>query len=55
MKFFFKQIRKVLAFYLEKQKSFINKKKNLSRCQYQNKKALFSDPIFSEGFAGDKI
>ena len=23
----------------------------LSRCQYQNKKALFTDPIFSEGFA----
>ena len=22
----------------------------LGRCQYQNKKALFSDPIFSEGF-----
>ena len=22
----------------------------LSRCQYQNKKALFTDPIFSEGF-----
>ena len=22
----------------------------LSHCQYQNKKALFTDPIFSEGF-----
>ena len=41
---------KVSAFYLEKQKSFIPKKKNLSRCQYQNKKVLFADPIFSEGF-----
>ena len=29
----------------------ISKKKFfLSRCQYQNKKALFTDPIFSEGF-----
>ena len=42
---------KVSAFYLEKQKSFIPKKKYfLSRCQYQNKKALFTDPIFSESF-----
>ena len=40
---------KVSAFYLEKQKSVIPKKK-LSCCQYQNKKALFTDPIFSEGF-----
>ena len=40
---------KVSAFYLKKQKSFIPKKK-LDRCQYQNKKALFTDPIFSEGF-----
>ena len=22
----------------------------LSHCQYQNKKALYTDPIFSEGF-----
>ena len=43
---------KVSAFYLEKQKSFIPKNKYfLSRCQYQNKKALFTDPIFTEGFA----
>ena len=43
---------KVSAFSLEKQNSFIPKKKNfLSRCQYQNKKSLFTDPIFSEGFA----
>ena len=50
MKFFFKQTLKISAFYLEKQKSFIPKKKFWSRCQYQNKKALFTDPIFSEGF-----
>ena len=41
---------KVSAFYLEKQKSFIPKKNKLSRSQYQNKKALFTDPIFSDGF-----
>ena len=41
---------KVSAIYLEKQKSIIPEKKNLDRCQYQNKKALFTDSIFSEGF-----
>ena len=42
---------KVSAFYLEKQKSFIPKRiKKISCCQYQNKKALFTDPIFSDGF-----
>ena len=41
---------KFSAFYLEKQKSLIPKKK-LSRCRYQNKKVLLTDPIFSEGFA----
>ena len=46
----FKQILKVSALYLEKRKSFIPKKKKLSHCQYQNKKALFTDPIFSDGF-----
>ena len=30
--------------------SFIAKKYFLGRCQYQNKKALFTDSIFSEGF-----
>ena len=45
---------KVSAFYLEKQKSFIPRKYFSSRCQYQNKKALFTDPIFSWGFAEDK-
>ena len=39
---------KVSAFYLEKQKSFIPKKYDLDHFQYQNKKALFADPIFSE-------
>ena len=42
---------KVSAFYLDKQKSFIPKEKKISRCQYQNKKAMFTDPIFSDGFA----
>ena len=35
---------------LKNKKSFIPKKYFLSRCQYQNRKALFTDPIFSEGF-----
>ena len=51
MKFNFKQMLEVSAFYLEKQKSFIPKKEYfLSRSQYQNIKALFTDPIFSDGF-----
>ena len=50
MKFNFKQILKVSAFYLEKQKVLFLKKIFLSRCQYQNKKALLTDPIFSIGF-----
>ena len=37
---------KVSDFYLEKQKGFIQKK--LSCCQYQNKKALFTDSIFQK-------
>ena len=46
-KFNFKLNLKVSAFYLEKQKSFIPKKKFFfGRCQYQNKKALFTDSIF---------
>ena len=39
---------KVSAFYLEKQKSFIPKKIFFGRCQYQNKKALFTDSIFQK-------
>jgi hypothetical protein len=35
---------------LKNKKVLFLKKKNLSRCQYQNKKALFTNPIFSEGF-----
>ena len=54
MKFFFKQILKVSAFCLEKQKSFIPKK-FLSCCQYQNKKDLYTDSIFSEGFAWEFV
>jgi hypothetical protein len=42
---------KVSAFYLEKQKSFIPKKNFfLAVVKYQNKKALFTDSIFPEGF-----
>ena len=42
---------KVSAFYHEKQKKMYYQKISfLSHCQYQNKKALFTDPIFSEGF-----
>ena len=41
---------KVSAFYHEK-KSFIPKEKYfLGHCHYQNNKALFADPIFSEDF-----
>ena len=48
---------KVSVFYLETQKSFIPRKKDflLSHCQYQNKKALFTDPIFSEGFGANLV
>ena len=45
---------KISAFYLEKQKSFIPKKicakPRVNWLQYQNKPALFTDPIFSDGF-----
>jgi hypothetical protein len=44
---------KVSAFYFGKQKSFIPKKIFLSRCQYQNKKSLFTDSIFSEDFGAN--
>ena len=55
MKFFFKQMLKISVFYLIKQKSFIPKKYDLGGSQYQNKKALFTDPIFSNGFGGPSI
>ena len=49
---FFKEVLKVSVFYLDKQKSFIPEKNIfLSRCQYQNKKSLFTGSIFREGFA----
>ena len=38
------------SFLSYKTKSFIPKKYDLGRSQYQNKKALFTDPIFSDGF-----
>jgi hypothetical protein len=41
---------KISASYFEKQKKIFLKNIFLGRCQYQNKKALFIDPIFSEGF-----
>ena len=46
MKFNFNLNLKVSAFYLEKQKSLVLKKKDLSHCQFQNKKALFTVSIF---------
>ena len=52
-KFFFKKFLKVSPFYLEKQVLFL-KKIILSCCQYQNKKALFIYPIFSEGFGSSE-
>ena len=44
-----KLILKVSAFYFEKQVLFL-KNYFLSRCEYQNKKALFIDLTFQEGF-----
>ena len=38
---------------LKNKKVLFLKKKILGRCQYQNKKALFTDPIFSEGFGSN--
>ena len=35
---------------LKNKKVLILKNFFLDHCQYQNKKALFTDPIFSEGF-----
>ena len=46
--FNFKMNLKVSAFYLEKQKSFITKRKKIGCCQYQNKKTLFTDSIFQK-------
>jgi hypothetical protein len=43
---------KISAVDLEKQKSFIPKKKmsKVKSAQYQNIQLLFTDPIFSDGF-----
>jgi hypothetical protein len=41
---------KVAVFYLEKQKSFIPKKIFLRPLSISKQKALFTNPIFSEGF-----
>ena len=41
----------ISAFYAKK--VLFLKKYDLDHCQYHNKKALFTDPVFSEGFAGD--
>jgi hypothetical protein len=43
-------MRNILVFYLVKQ-FYSYRKYDLGHCQYQNKKALFTDPIFSDGFA----
>ena len=48
-KFFFEQVLKVSVFYLEKEKNLIDKK-NSGVVNIKTKKALFTDPIFSEGF-----
>jgi hypothetical protein len=51
MKFFFKQMLKASAFYFEKKKCFISKKKkNLKPLSISKQKTLFTDPIFSERF-----
>ena len=41
---------KISASYLENIKVLFQKKDFSGRCQYQNKEALSTDPIFSEGF-----
>ena len=45
---------KVSAFYLEEQKSFIPKKIFFRPLSISKQKALFIDPIFSEGFEEPK-
>ena len=42
---------KISGFYLVKQTSLIPKKYDLGHSQYQNKRALLTDPIFRDGFA----
>ena len=50
MRFVFQRDAENFIFLSYKTKSFIPKKNDLGRSQYQNKKALFTDPIFSDGF-----
>ena len=50
MKFYFEQMLKVLAFYLEKRKKKSTSDFFLSCSRKQNKKALFTDTIFRNGF-----
>ena len=50
-KFYLKQMLKVSAFYLKKQKKFYSYLKKKNWPVKQNKKALFTDSIFSEDFA----
>jgi hypothetical protein len=40
---------------LKNKKVLFLKKYFLGCCQYQNKKALFTDPIFSKGFGSDYL
>ena len=42
-------MQKVSVFYLEKQKVLFISRIFLGHFQHQNKKALFTDPIFSDG------
>ena len=47
---------KISAFYVVKQKSFIPKKDMiLAVVNIKTKKALFTDPIFSDGFGLDTL
>ena len=50
MKSFFKQMLKVSAFYLEKQKGFIPKKIFFKPLSMSKQKSFVTYPIFSEGF-----
>ena len=46
----FQKMLKISVFYLTNKKAFFLKKYDLGCSQYQNKTALFTDPIFSDGF-----
>ena len=50
-KIYFETDAESFSFLSCKTKKFYSERKYfLNRCQYQNKKGLFTDPIFSEGF-----